>query len=461
MSDEIITNDSAPAEAQKDDSRRPFWSQWKLPQLPMDLVPLIILFVVVALVILFANDWKLWDGQRNVEETNDAYVRADVTPLSTKVAGTVAKVCIDDFDVVKEGQLLVELRNDDFTARESQAHSVYLQSMAGVRAVQQQIEVQKKIIENARLSVEVSKQEVPRTASQTSATAATVVSAGDSVKTAVAERLAAEAKLKADEAVELRALQERQRQEALFADAAATRQTIEQVVADHERAKAIVAADKKEIAGLASKISERSSDTTRQEKELVSSRARDIQSKLLVGASNALLLSEQSKLAVLTEKLSEAQLEADAKQQSWNQTKVELDYTKIRAPVAGTLSERRVRAGQQVNAGTQVITIVSSVPWVIASYRETQMRKIKIGDKAEVSVDALGGQKFVGRVQSLSPASEAQFALLPPDNPSGNFTKITQRIPVKIIFPHETEQEQQQLSRLKSGMTVISKIWAN
>ena len=151
----------------------------------------------------------------------------------------------------------------------------------------------------------------------------------------------------------------------------------------------------------------------------------------------------------------EAQSSAKARQAAWQEALVELDYTKIVAPVDGVLSERRVRAGQQVNAGTQVVTMVSSVPWVIASYRETQMRKIAVGEKAEVSVDALGGAVLKGSVQSLSPASEAQFALLPPDNPSGNFTKITQRVPIKIVF----DPDQKLVKRVKSGMTVIAKVW--
>ncbi|MBU6454695.1 MAG: HlyD family secretion protein [Cyanobacteria bacterium REEB67] len=457
MPDEIVANDAESPSVISDEKKK--FRLWHGQSMPLDLVPLVVLFVVVVVVILFANDWKLWDGQRGLEETNDAYVRADVTPLSTKVAGTVARVLINDFDTVKAGQLLVELRNDDFTAQESQAHSTYLQSLAAIDSAQKQIEVQSKMIENARLTLEVSKQEVPRTRSQTGAAAATVLSAGDAIKAAGAEKQAAEAKLQADQAVELRALQERHRQEDLFADAASTQQTVEQVVADHERAKALVAADKQEIQRLTSAVRERSADTDRQQKELAASHSRDLQSQLLVGASSALLLAENSKLDVLSEKLREAKLDAAAKLQAWNQTKVALDYTKIRAPIAGTLSERRVRAGQQVNAGTQVITIVSSVPWVIASFRETQMRHVKVGDRAQISVDALGGETLEGTVQSLSPASEAQFALLPPDNPSGNFTKITQRIPVKITFPNKSEDDHKKLARIKSGMTVIAKVW--
>lgn len=423
--------------------------------IPFNLLPLLVLFITIALIVLFANDWKIWDGQSSVEETNDAYVRADVTPLSTKVAGTVARVYIDDYDHVRKGQLLVELRNDDFTARENEAKANYEQALANSDSITKQIQEQRAKIESARLSVDVSREEVNRSLAAVGAINATVQSAANSFAATGHEKLQAEAKLRADTAVELRALQEKQRQESLFTDQASTQQTIEQVTADYNKAKETVSADRADIERLASLINERKAQIAKQEHELKSVDSEDVQSRLNVAGKSALLVAESCQLNVLQMHMKEAQSEAQSKFHAWNNAKVQLDYTKIRAPVDGTLGERRVREGQQVNAGTQVVTIVYSVPWVIASFRETQMRKIQIGDKAEVSVDALGSGTLKGRVQSLSPASEAQFALLPPDNPSGNFTKITQRMPVKITF----DKEQVNLGKIKPGMTVIAKVW--
>jgi membrane fusion protein (multidrug efflux system) len=445
-------NDSTTAtDVSPEKRRRLAFLSW----IPHDLVALLVLLATVSLVILFANDWKLWDGARPLEETNDAYVRSDVTPLSTKVAGTVSAVYIDDYDTVRKGQLLVELRNDDFTAKEKRAKSNYDLAMANIDTIRAQIQEQQAKIENARLTVDVSRQQVTRSAAAIGATKATIQAAGDTVSATKHEKMQAEAKLRADEAVELRAYQEKKRQEALFLDQASTQQTIEQVTADYDKAKEDVAADRADIERLSALIGARSAQVTRQKEELNSASAEDTQSVLDVSARNSLLTAENMQLNVLQQRLYEAQAQSQAVMQAWNEAKVELDYTKIRAPVDGTLSERRVRAGQEVNAGTQVVTIVSSVPWVIASYRETQTRKIQVGDRAEVSVDALGGAKLKGSVQSLSPASEAQFALLPPDNPSGNFTKITQRVPIKIVF----EKDQKLLGRIKPGMTVIAKIW--
>lgn len=437
------------------------WSKFKklLAKLPLDLIPLLVLFATVALVILYANDWKLWDGQRPLEVTNDAYVRADVTPLSTKVSGTVAKVFINDYESVKQGQLLVQLRDDDFIARADHAKYLYEQSLANEKALQHQIEVQTQRTENARLLVSVGREDLVRSGASVHAADASLTATKEELMQAVAQKQQNQERLMADQAVALRAAQERQRQEILFTELASTKQTVEQVVADDDRAKNVVAADRSEISRLQHSIDQRKADIEGKREDLKSAQAQSKQAELVISSRETELIGSQRQMDVLQAQLTEAKADTKARLAGWQEAKAELDYTRIVAPVDGVLSDRKVRAGQQVSAGTQVITLVSSVPWVIASFRETQMREVTVGDKAEVSVDALGGAVLTGTVQSLSPASEAQFALLPPDNPSGNFTKITQRLPVKIVF--DKEQNKDQLSRIKPGMTVIAKIWTH
>jgi membrane fusion protein (multidrug efflux system) len=129
-------------------------------------------------------------------------------------------------------------------------------------------------------------------------------------------------------------------------------------------------------------------------------------------------------------------------------------YTRIVAPEDGVVSERRVRAGQLVSPGTQVISLVQRDIWVQANYKETQVRHIHPGDQAEIKIDAFPGIAFRGKVDQVAPASGSQFALLPPDNATGNFTKIVQRVPVKILLqPGQTE-----LDRLRPGLSVIAMV---
>lgn len=426
-------------------------------KIPSDLIPLLVLFVTVFLVILYAYDWKLWDGMNAVETTNDAYIRSDVTPLSTKVSGTVAEVLIDDYQAVKKGQLLFRLRDDDYRARVERTKAQCDRALATIKTIEHQLAVQDSKIQGAGYLQSASVQDVDRQSATAESESALVSAAESAREEAQAQKVQAQEKLNADEALLLRASQEKARQEELFNDDAATRQTVEQVVADHDRARALVAADKAEILRLDRLVDQRKHEVKRQREQFAAARASTAQSRYALDSKKSALLTEQREKLVLSAQLQQAKADLESAQAAYREALVELDYTKIYAPVDGTLSERRVRAGQEVNAGTQVITIVSAIPWVIANYRETQMRHVAVGDKASVSVDALGGTTLQGHVQSLSPASEAQFALLPPDNPSGNFTKITQRIPIKIVF----EKDQNSINRIKPGMTVITKVWTN
>jgi membrane fusion protein (multidrug efflux system) len=130
------------------------------------------------------------------------------------------------------------------------------------------------------------------------------------------------------------------------------------------------------------------------------------------------------------------QLQADlrAKQANLKAATVNLGYTNIYAPGDGTVGERQVRTGQLVSPGTQVIAFVDVAKWVQANYRETQLTNVKIGDDAELRIDQYPGQVIHGKVLQIAPASGSQFSLLPPDNATGNFTKVVQRIPVKIAL---------------------------
>src|SRR6185369_15265801 len=123
-----------------------------------------------------------------------------------------------------------------------------------------------------------------------------------------------------------------------------------------------------------------------------------------------------------------------AKEAALELARINLDYTRITAPDNGIVSERKVRPGQLVSPGTQVISLIESDVWVQANYKETQLAQMRPGDPAEIRVDAFPGLVLKGRVEQVAPASGSQFALLPPDNATGNFTKIVQRVPVKIVL---------------------------
>jgi membrane fusion protein (multidrug efflux system) len=236
---------------------------------------------------------------------------------------------------------------------------------------------------------------------------------------------------------------ERRRQEALIATESATHQKLEQAVADQERNQATLASRDADLATARAQLASRQADLARAQAQL--------------GSAKAEYEAQKRQRAVLDSQELLLRADLNSKRASLSLAMTNLGYTRIVAPEGGIVSERKVRAGQLVSPGTQVISLVQRDVWVEANYKETQVRHIRAGDDAEIKIDAFPGIVFRGKVDQVAPASGSQFALLPPDNATGNFTKIVQRVPVKILLqPGQTE-----LDRLRPGLSVIATVRTN
>lgn len=158
-----------------------------------------------------------------------------------------------------------------------------------------------------------------------------------------------------------------------------------------------------------------------------------------------------------------SQLELDHAQNDFNaakarldEAKLQVDYTQITAPASGTVGRKNVEAGNRVQPGQTLMVIVEDQTWIIANFKETQLAKMKPGQPVDLEIDALPGKTFTGKIESISPASGNQFALLPADNATGNFTKIVQRVPVKIVFDPESIKDD--LDRIRPGLSVVVRV---
>jgi membrane fusion protein, multidrug efflux system len=359
--------------------------------------PVLVVLLAAAIVATIAWNWNSWEGGRIEQTTDDAYVRGDLTPLSTKVAGIVSEVKVSDFQQVRKGDLIVELRDDDYRAQVAQASAAIEAARAAIENNHRQRELQDARIDRALAGIDQAKAQIA----------------------------AAEAGEKAVQADVVRTRAERTRQEALFQTQSTTQQKVEQAVADEER--------------FAAQLASREADLE--------------QAKTLLRSNEDGVEAERRTKAVLESQ--EAQLVADlhAKEAALTLAQVNLGYTKINAPVDGTVGERQVQAGQLVSPGTQVISLVPLVKWVQANYLETQLTNMKVGDPAEIRIDEYPGRVVHGRVIEIAPASGSQFALLPPDNATGNFTKVVQRIPVKIAL-----EDSSFATSLRPGLSVIATV---
>jgi membrane fusion protein, multidrug efflux system len=359
--------------------------------------PIIILLLAIALVFTVTRDWNAWEGGKVEQITDDAYVRGDLTPLSTKVPGIVRIVKVADYQKVRAGDLLVELEDEDYRAQVAQASAAIEAAKAAIENNRRQRELQDTKVDKALAGIDL----------------------------ANAQIAAAQAGINASQADVTRTRFERARQEALLTTQSTTKQHVETAVADDER--------------FAAQLASRQADLD--------------EAKTSLKSNEIAVEAERRTKAVLESQ--ERQLVADlhAKEAALTVAQVNLGYTQIHSPGDGMVGERQVRAGQLLSPGAQILTFVADTRWVQANYRETQLPHMKVGDAAQIRVDVYPDRIWKGHVVEIAPASGSQFALLPPDNATGNFTKVVQRVPVKIAF-----DDISRAADLRPGLSVVAEV---
>jgi len=318
-----------------------------------------------------STNWTRWEGGAGWQKTNDAYLQADLTPISAKVGGYLRDLPIQDYERVHKDQVLAQLVDDDYRATVAEAQASIESATAQAEALKARELLQQATIEAARAAV--------------AATSALVAQNARDVA----------------------------RQHRLLQTGSSS----------------IEASEKLETtrAQLTAQLSQNRAQASAAERELPVLRAQLQQTQAQIASSQAALVT----------------------------AKLNLSYTTITATQDGVIGQRQVKPGQLVGAGTQ-ITILTPLPhvWVIANYKETQITHMAVGQRAEITVDSFPGHRLRGHLQAFSPASGAEFALLPPDNATGNFTKVVQRIAVKIMI----DDADGLADRLEPGMSVEASI---
>lgn len=305
---------------------------------------------------------------RGFESTDNAYVKADMAVLSPRVSGYIVEVHAGDNQQVEAGQLIAKVDDRDYTSRLQQAQSQIQVVAARILSLENQVELQKSVIQQARAGVDIT--------------------------SAMLDRVT----------------KEYQRAKKLLKDGALSQQAMDAAVSNHK--------------------------TTLAQKQ----------------KSDAELLGAQNQLAVIESQLEEGKAQLVNVQSLAGQAQLDLEFTSIKAPFAGRLGRKSMQVGQLVKPGVALGYLVPAEVWVQANFKETQISQMQPGNRAWVEIDAYPGKKFKGRVDSLSPASGSEFSILPPENATGNFTKIVRRVPVKIAL------KGQDLDLLKPGLSAFVKV---
>jgi membrane fusion protein (multidrug efflux system) len=329
---------------------------------------------VILAVAVGAYGWHWWVDGRFMENTDDAYVGGDVTVVSSKVPGYIAKVLVSDNEAVHAGQLLVQLDDRDYRAALQRAESAVAAQRALLANLDATRNLQQAVIAQAQ------------------------------------------AGLSSTQAESARAREDQQRYRNLVAKAAVSLQSEQKADADYMQA---VAAGQK---------------------------------------AQAVLLAQQREVDVIATRRQQAEAALAQAIAERDLTQLNLGYTELRAPADGVIGNRRSRAGAYAAAGAPMLSLVPARGlWIDANFKESQLARLRAGQPVNIEADVLPGHVFHGHVTSVAPATGAQFSVLPPENATGNFTKIVQRVPVRITL----DEADGTLGTLRPGLSVTAEVDAH
>jgi membrane fusion protein (multidrug efflux system) len=376
--------------------------------------------LVIAVIVLLVVGLFIYRYVTSYESTDDAQVDGHVNSISARISGHVVKLNVQDNQFVQGGTVLVEIDPTDYQVALGRAKADF---------------------EDARALAIAAGVDVPiasvSTTSQLSSAQAEADSTRAGIQAARQQSEAAKAQLQQAEANNVKAQNDLGRYRQLVDKQEISQQQYDQAVAAARAGDAAVEAARANADAALQQVSQ-------------------AQSKLAQAEANWRNANTAPKqMTAMRAKAASAEAEVQRKKADLDQAQLNLQYTKIVAPVAGVVSDRTVEVGQNVVPGQEFMKVIPLDDiWITANFKETQLRNIGVSQPVTVEVDA-NGRKYKGKVDSIAGASGARFSLLPPENATGNYVKVVQRIPVKIVLEPDENQDHQ----LRPGMSVVPKVW--
>jgi membrane fusion protein (multidrug efflux system) len=394
--------------------------------------------IVIAVVLLAGGllvGWRWLEHRRQYETTDNAEITGDLIPVTSEISGHVLKVYADENDEVSAGQVLVELDPAPFQIALDKA-------VADLNVAKQRAKVSKA---NVTLAVSQAKAQSTQAGGSLSQASASITSAEARVGEAQAAVATARAHL--DQAKSAANLAEAEY--ARFADLGergyVTQAELDTARSRRDTANAAVTAAQQSVSQAEAGVNEARAGVKQ---------ARAQQQQGVGQVQSAQAAGEQTN--VRREEMETAEAQIAQAEASVAEAKLQLSRTKVKAPVPGRVGRNLVAPGMQIAPGQNLMAIVPPRIWVEANFKETQVRRLHPGEDVEIEVDAMPGTTLHGSIESLAPASGATFSLLPPENAAGNFTKVVQRLPVRIALKEDEIAAIRE--RLAPGMSVLVKV---
>ena len=377
------------------------------------------LLLGIVVLVLVVGGVFLWRHLSSYESTDDAQVDVHLYPVSARVSGYVIKVNVDDNQYVQKGTVLVEIDPKDYEVAVDQAQA----NVASAEATAQSLNITVPITSVS-------------TSSQLKFTASDVENSHAGIIAAEKQLTAAHAQVEQAQANDVKAQDDLRRYKMLVDKGEVAAQVYDQAVAAAKTSTASVAAARANEGAIQQSVQQARNRLVQSEANQKSAETGPQQVSSTRARARAAIAEVQQKRAAL------------------EQAQLNLTYTKIVAPVSGQVS-KTVVVGLNVQPGQQLLTVVPlDEVWITANFKETQLKHMKIGQKAKIHVDSTG-RTFKGHVDSIAGATGPLFSLLPPENATGNYVKIVQRIPVKIVLdPGENHDHQ-----LRPGMNVVPDVY--
>jgi len=423
--------------------------------------PTVLVAAAVAVVLVLIFGLRYYLHAISHESTDDAFIDGHIIQISPKVSGHVVKLHITDNQQVNEGDLLVEIDPRDFEARLAQAKATLLAAQA--RHDSSQINVKltsatsSAAVTQATSGLGQATSNVQSTKAQMEAMRSRVAQARVQIKTAQANAEQARAQAAAADAEATRSAADVKRYQQLFDLDEVSRQQLDQAVATARVGSAQLEAARLKVAAADTQVAEARSAEEVAANGLLQAESQVRESQARVGEARGQLAGANSapqQVAASRSQVNVSSAEIEQAQAAVQQAELELSYSKIYAPESGRVTRKEVEEGALLQIGQVLFAIVPDDLWVNANFKETQLTFMQPGQPVQIDVDAYPDKAFRGHIDSIQAGSGAAFSLLPPENATGNFVKVVQRVPVKIVFDEPPDPTH----ALGPGMSVVPEV---
>ena len=417
-------------------------------------------YIIIGAVALVAiiSGLVYWLYARQFESTDDAFIEGDIVQISPKVSSYIAKVYVKGNQLVHKGDLLVELDPKDYEAKLEQAKSQLRTAQAQRNQSLAQVDLTRKTTQasknQANSNIQTAQSNVAQTKVAADAKQSQITQAQTAVKTAQANLAQIKTQIPQAQANLDLAQKEFNRRQTLFNNGDISRQSLDQAITTLQTTQAQLEAARKQVDAAQARVSEAQANVVTAQENYRQSLAQVNLTKSQVNESSGRLEDAEAapeRIAVSESQVGTTEASIEQAEVAVHQAELELSYTKIYAPEDGYVTRKTIEEGQLVQSGAPLMAIsMSNDVWVVANFKETQLELMRIGQPVDIKVDAYPSETFHGKIESFQVGTGSRFSLLPPENATGNYVKVVQRIPIKIVFDEKPDK----IHLLAPGMSV-------